>query len=124
MRRACRLRYRAEDENCCLEVGLAKLDRDIDVPCTNTRTLFEFIVYGLRYVFPAKPGALTRGIVTAFAAPILREKLMGAGEYKPVWPDARGNTKGLAVEPLFKTVQKPRLAGLLCLWLSQIPSGF
>ena len=29
---------------------------------------------------------------------------MSAGELVPVWPDARGDTKGQAVEPLFNSV--------------------
>lgn len=66
--------------NRCLDVGLAKKDRQSGVPRTNTKVLYNFIVYGLKYVFPAKPGQLTRGIATAFAAPVLNDKLMSAGE--------------------------------------------
>ena len=40
----------------CFEVGLAKKDRNSGVPRVNTKSLFEFIVYGAKYVFPAKPG--------------------------------------------------------------------
>ena len=45
---------------------------------------------------------------------------MTAGEFVPVWPDARGNTKGQAVEPLFKSVPEavrkdPQLYALLAL---------
>lgn len=88
----------------CVDVGLAKYDRKTGVPKTNSRALYEFIIYGLKYVFPAKPGELVRGIATTFSAPILKDKLLSAGEFKLVWPNADGNTKGLAIEPMFKSV--------------------
>lgn len=89
--------------NRCIEIGLAKKDRKIGIPRANVRALFEFIVFGIKYVFPTKPQEITRGIATAFAAPVLKEKLMSTGEYVPIWPDAKGNTKGQAVEPLYKS---------------------
>ena len=87
----------------CLEVGLARKDRKIGVPRANTKALFDFIVHGLRYVFPARPGEITRGIATAFAAPVLEGWLYSSGELVMVWPDATGDTKGQAVEPLFSS---------------------
>ena len=106
--------------NRCMDVGLAKKDRKTGVPKANTRALYDFIVYGLKYIFPAKPGEVTRGIATAFAAPVLNEQLMSAGEFVPVWPDARGNTKGQSVEPLCKSVpyavrRDPEMYALLAL---------
>jgi hypothetical protein len=102
--------------NRCIDVGLAKKDRKSGVP----RALYGFIVHGLKYVFPAKPGEITRGIATAFAAPVLNQQLMSAGEFVPVWPDARGNTKGQAIEPLCKSVayavrRDPEMYALLAL---------
>lgn len=88
----------------CYEVGLAKSDRLEKIPRINASALTEFIIYGLKYVYPAKVAEITRGIATAWAAPVLQGQLMSAGELVPVWPDARGNTKGQAVEPLFKSV--------------------
>ncbi|MCE8023159.1 hypothetical protein [Billgrantia aerodenitrificans] len=87
----------------CLEVNLARKERKTGVPRANTKALFDFIVHGLRYVFPARPGEITRGIATSFAAPVLEGRLFSSGELVMVWPDARGNTKGQAVEPLFKS---------------------
>lgn len=86
------------------EVGLAIRDREFGVPRTNTNGLFEFIAYGLRYVFPAKLGAVTRGVATSLAAPVLKGQLISTGEFTPVWSDAQGDTKGQAVVPLFKSV--------------------
>lgn len=88
----------------CFDVGLAKRDRRSGIPHTNTKGLFEFIVYGLRYVFPARLGPVSRGIATSLGAPVLEGQLMSAGELVPVWPDARGDTKGQSVEPLFNSV--------------------
>ena len=104
----------------CFDVGLAKRDRISDVPRPNTKALTEFIVYGLRYVFPAKLGIVTRGIATSLGAPVLEGKLMTTGDLIPVWSDALGNTKGQAVEPLFKSVtyavrRDPELYALLAL---------
>jgi hypothetical protein len=104
----------------CLDVGLAKRDRKTDLPRTNTKALFEFLVHGVRYVFPAKAGELTRGIGTSFAAPVLEGKLISGGDLVPVWPDARGNRKGLSVTPLHPSVpyavrRDPELYALLAL---------
>lgn len=88
----------------CLINGLAKPDRKSGVPRANDRNLLEFIVYGLKYVFPVRAGELTRGIATSFAAPVLKGKLFSGGDLIPVWPDARANSKGLAVEPIYHTV--------------------
>jgi hypothetical protein len=104
----------------CFDVGLAKKDRNSGIPRVNTKRLFEFINYGAKYVFPAKPGQLVRGIGTAFAAPVLENRVFSAGELLPVWPDAQGKNKGLEVAPLFKTVghavrRDPELYALLAL---------
>lgn len=88
----------------CYDVTLAKPDRQTGAPCPNIKALEEFIIYGIRYVFPAKLQELTRGIVTGLAAPVLKGELMTAGELVPVWADAQSKTKGQRVEPLFKTV--------------------
>ncbi len=90
------------------------------MPRANTKALGELIIYGLRYVFPVQLGELTRGIATSLGAPVLEGQIMTAGELIPVWPDARGNTKGQAVTPLAPSVPKavrtdPRLYALLAL---------
>ncbi|WP_151703051.1 hypothetical protein [Nitrincola alkalilacustris] len=104
----------------CLDVGLAIRDRKTGLPRANTKALFEFLVYGIRYVFPARAGELARGIGTSFAAPVLEGKLMTGGDLVPVWPDAQGNRKGLSVTPLYHSVpnavrRDPELYALLAL---------
>lgn len=87
-----------------LSSGLAIKDRDTGRAKPNRRNLHNFIVHGLKFVFPAKPGAMTRGVPTAFAAPMLKSLLISAGEYIYVWPSAEGQDMGQSVSPLFKTV--------------------
>ena len=89
--------------NRSLASGLAMKDREQRIK-PNRSNLHNFIAYGLKFVFPAKPGAMTRGVPTAFAAPMLQNLLMSAGEYIYIWPYAHGVDMGQAVEPLFKSV--------------------
>jgi hypothetical protein len=103
-----------------IDIGMAKLDRKSKLPKANVSALFEFIVHGIKYVYPARPSAIVRGIPTSIAAPVLEGKLMTAGEFIFVWPDAMGKEKGQSVNPLYKTVpmavkKDPRLYGFLAL---------
>lgn len=90
--------------NRSLNSGIAVKDRKTGRPKANRRQVLEFIIHGIRYVFPVKPGAMQRGLPTAFAAPVLRESLHSAGSLISVWPYAHGREMGQSVEPLFKTV--------------------
>lgn len=89
--------------------GLAIKAPDSGRPKPNRRNLCNFIIYGLKFVFPAKPGAMIRGVPTAFAVPSLKKKLISAGEYIYVWPFAKGKDMGQSVEPLFKNVPEAAL---------------
>lgn len=64
--------------------------------------LMDFLQYGISYVFPQKPGAIVRGIATAHSAPPLNNKIISTDHY--VWPYAKGNIKGQAINPLFKSL--------------------
>lgn len=88
----------------CAELGLVRPARGSGLPLVNTRELYEVLAHGLKYFFPARPGAIVRGIPTAFAAPVLAGKLMTAGEHIYVWEDAFGRDLGQRVEPLYKSV--------------------
>jgi len=92
--------------NRMYDVGLAKIGSDMGNPKVNKQALLEFIVYGIRYVFPAKMGELTRGIATSIAAPVLSQHVKSSGELIPVWPVAKGKEKGLAVRPLHANVMQ------------------
>ena len=90
----------------CVNVGLAILERGSGVPRANTRALLGFVLNGLKYVFPARPGPLVRGIPTGHAAPVLAGRLLSAGEHIHVWEDAHGSVLGQQVEPLYKSVPR------------------
>lgn len=68
----------------------------------NLNSFKEFLVYGLKYVFPTEPGALSRGIPTAHSATPIKEHISGGDIY--VWPSANGSDRGQAIEPLYKTL--------------------
>lgn len=71
------------------------------------RNLEEFLIHGLKYVFWAEQGEMTRGMPTAYAAPPLAELLVSsAAEPPPVWPDPNGEVRGFAFQPLHKLAPK------------------
>ncbi|OED38641.1 hypothetical protein AB833_18780 [Chromatiales bacterium (ex Bugula neritina AB1)] len=90
--------------NRSINVGLAINSSLKGFVTVNRKGLFEFTFFGLSYVFPVRPLELTRGIPTALAAPVLRDKLLSPGGSIPVWPSAAGEHMGQAVTPLYKTV--------------------
>lgn len=66
--------------------------------------LREFLVHGVKYAFPPKRGALTRGMPTGYAAPPLNKVIVGSSEPPPVWPYAEGTARGEEFEPLYPSV--------------------
>lgn len=62
--------------------------------------LQEFLVHGLRYVYPQAPGALVRGLPTAHSASPLKEELADNQDVY-VWPFAKGKVRGQSIEPLY-----------------------
>lgn len=106
--------------NRSIAVGMAIHDRNNNQPKANRKAILEFISHGLKYVFPAKPAEIARGVPTAFAAPVLKSELLSAGEFIYVWPEAKGQEKGQSIKPLFKSVpmavkKDPRLYEYLAL---------
>lgn len=69
----------------------------------NILALREFIIHGLKYVFPVQPQSKIRGVATAISAPPLCDKIQ-SDDTAYVWPDAKGNIRGEAVTPLYRTV--------------------
>jgi len=66
------------------------------------QSLFEFLKFGLKYVFPVQPGALVRGIPTGHSAEPLRSSLSFQEEI--VWEHPDGKVRGQAIAPLYPTV--------------------
>jgi hypothetical protein len=76
----------------------------------NRSALLEFLLHGIRYAFPAQPGAMTRGVPTRYAASPLKQHLEQGKEPPPVWPYAEGSVRGYSYAPLHKNVPKAALA--------------
>lgn len=64
----------------------------------------ELFAHAVPFIAPARLGAPTRGVATAWAAAPLSAQLSESGELPPVWPDAHGEIRGLAVVPLHDAV--------------------
>lgn len=91
-----------------LEAQLAVKQEDRIIP--QFRNLEEFLVYGLRHVFWAKPGQVTRGIATSSSAPPTADGFYKAlsSDLPFVWPDPQGDVRGVELAPLYK--QAPQAA--------------
>ena len=68
----------------------------------NVNSFIEFLLYGIKYVFPTEPGAIVKGIPTAHSASPIKEHISSNETY--VWPYAKGTHRGQAIEPLYKTL--------------------
>ncbi len=75
----------------------------------NRSALVELLGHGLRYVYPAERGELTRGVATSFAAEPLRSVIRDSGAEVPVWPYVLGKVRGYSFEPLYKHAAKAAL---------------
>ena len=70
----------------------------------NPAALEEFLIHGVKYAFPAQRGEPTRGVLTSYAAPPLAEMIGSSDELPPVWPYSEGQSRGVSLEPLYRTV--------------------
>lgn len=75
----------------------------------NISALEEFLLHGFKYAFPAEHGPVTRGIPTSYAAEPLKNEIASGDDLPPVWPWRDGDTRGRALEPLYKTAPKAAL---------------
>lgn len=67
-------------------------------------SLEEFLIHGLRYVFPAEFGMMTRGMPTGVGAAPLNEEFYTDGTEIPVWSDPDGTARGVSLSPLYRAV--------------------
>lgn len=72
---------------------------DGDKKWVQSQNFHEFILYGLRYVFPQQPGSIVRGMPAAHSHPRLQNKFIA--DTKLVWPDPESNSIGLSIEPFY-----------------------
>lgn len=80
--------------------------------------LIDFLLYGISYVFPQKPGPVGRGVPTAHSAKPLNEIIESDEHY--VWSSAKGKLRGQSITPLYPSVINavqidPKLYELLAL---------
>ena len=84
------------------------LNADDRIP--NRASVYEFLVHGLRFVFPVeRPFGVCRGMPTAQGAPFVKSVFESASDPLPVWPDAHGKLRGIGIAPLYPSV--PQAAG-------------
>jgi DNA-binding MarR family transcriptional regulator len=70
----------------------------------NRNALYEFLEFGLAYVFPVQPGPVASGMPTAHSHPVFKNKIISEQFY--VWPEPGGSVRGFAVEPLYNKQAK------------------
>jgi hypothetical protein len=80
------------------------LQREAGAVRANKASLQEFVLYGLRYAFPATLGPVTRGMRTGASAPLLGAKFDQSKSLPWVWPDAQGDARGPSLCPLYPSV--------------------
>lgn len=66
----------------------------------NKKGLYELIIYGIKYVFPAQPQALVKGIGTAHSYSEFKNEFSSNIEY--VWKSDDGDIIGQEIEPLYE----------------------
>ena len=76
----------------------------------NAMAAEEFLVHGVKYMFPAIRGSVTRGMLTSYAAPPLDRQISSGSDLPSVWPFANGQHRGVSLAPLHKMVPQAALA--------------
>jgi hypothetical protein len=69
------------------------------------KSLVEFLIHGVKYVYPQKPGAIVRGTPTAHSAPPLSKMIQQSSDIY-VWPDEDGTVRGETILPLYRNIPK------------------
>lgn len=87
-----------------LRVGLLSkppgLQRSMPVPVR--QPLGDFLIGGLKYVWPTKIGGLGRGMPTGTSVFVIAQEMdVAEPEIPTVWPFASGSQRGETVEPLY-----------------------
>ncbi len=65
----------------------------------NTEASLEFLVHGLKYIFPAQIGAIAAGIPTSFAKPGFKYVKYKDDELY-VWAHPEGSIRGIVLKPI------------------------
>ncbi|WP_259016269.1 hypothetical protein [Emticicia fluvialis] len=78
------------------------LIEDVKTKKINKRALLDFLIYGIKYVFPARPAGLARGIATAHSADPLKHLIISEDKY--IWEHPEGDIRGQVIEPLYPSI--------------------
>ena len=65
------------------------------------QSLMEFLEHGIHYVFPAMPSTMINGVYTAHSHPYMQLEFKTESLHY-VWPDAKGEVRGLSILPFYK----------------------
>ena len=85
-----------------LKSGLLRKNNQKIIPMK--QAIEEFLIHGVKYVFPVERGEPSRGIAAAHAADVFKDKLLSSDELPPIWPDPEGSVNGFSFKPLYKSV--------------------
>ena len=66
------------------------------------RALEEFVIPGAPYVCIAEHGEISRGVATAWAAPMFCNDFVDTSELPLIWPHADGKSRGQSLTPLYR----------------------
>ena len=79
-----------------------RIARLVDDPKSrvNVLALKDFLVHGIRYCFPVRPGCVIRGVATASSASPIRDVISTNGDLF-VWSDPSGTVRGQSIIPLY-----------------------
>lgn len=72
----------------------------------NKTVLIDYVRFGAGVSFFVERGKVVRGIPTANAASSFKNIFASSAEFPTVWPCARGTVKGIAIDPIYKSVPK------------------
>ena len=90
-----------------LDVGLLRRSSDSPhrMPIPVRMALEEFLICGLKYVWPAKPGSAGRGMPTCASCPAVAHELdVPEPETPLVWRHPAGTVRGETIAPLYPKV--------------------
>ena len=71
----------------------------------NKLALRDFLIYGIKYVFPPQAGHSDRGIATAHSAPPVNRHITETDE-NYVWKYYKGTKRGNSIVPLYDKIPK------------------
>lgn len=65
--------------------------------------VIEFLIHGLKYIFPAEFGTLGAGVPTAYAKPGFKYVRYKKDDVY-VWPHPQGSERGVVLKPIYPTL--------------------